>query len=141
MRIVLSLSLATIIPIAVTGCVKSAYQKNADAADEMIDILNEYADALESVKDRASAKAAAARIRSANERMKSLSKTVKDLPKVSVSDKEKLDKEYMPKIKAAGARLEQAGRQAALKSGGEPTFLSAVKEMSQVGSSMSRFGK
>lgn len=141
MRILLSLSLATLVSFAVSGCVKSSYQKNADAAEEMIGIFDEYSTALESVKDSASAKAAAAKISSANKRMRALAKSLKDLPKVTKSDKEKLDKEYLPKIKAATDRFTRAAFKAGRHARGEPSLVSAMKEMETIAKSARGFGR
>jgi hypothetical protein len=119
--------------LVISGCGQSAYQANADFAEESIAVMDLYSDALESVKDKETAKAAAVKIKEANGRMEKLLETKDDIPKVGKSDKEKLDKEYMPKMKAAIARMQKAGFSAGFKSGAEPTFMAAIKEMKALG--------
>lgn len=121
--------------LTIVGCGKSSYQKNAEYAEEMIAVMNDYAEALESVKDTESAKAAASKIDAATTRMEELLAKKDSIPKVTQSDKDRLDKEYNPKLRAASERMKKAAETAGSKAGLEPTFMKAVVRMMKVAQS------
>jgi hypothetical protein len=113
--------------VSASGC-SSNYGKAEEATKQMLSAMDEVSAALESVKDKESAKAAAPKIEAATQRLAEVKKKL-DTLKGTKAEQEKLEKEYMPKILAAGKRLEAAALPAALKCEGEPTFLKAAEKM------------
>jgi hypothetical protein len=110
-----------------SGC-GGGYSKAEEATKEMLSSMNDISAALESVKDKETAKAAAPKIEAAVERLKAATKKAEGV-KGTQADKEKLEKEYMPKIQEASTRMMQASMTAAVASGGDPTFLKAIGKM------------
>jgi len=113
--------------VAGYGC-SGGYSKAEEATKEMLSSMNDISTALESVKDAATAKAAAPKIEAAVDRLKAATKSAETV-KGTKADKEKLEKEYMPKIQEASARMLKASMTAALASGGDATFLKAIDKM------------
>jgi hypothetical protein len=112
---------------SIPGC-SGAYAKAEEATKEMIGVMDDISTALESVKDKASAKAAAPKISAGVDRMRDVTKRLEAI-KGTKADEEKLNKEWLPKVKKAAERMQTAGLTAGLKSEGEPTFLEAVEKM------------
>ena len=110
-----------------SGC-GGGYSQAEQATKEMLSSMNDISAALESVKDKATAKAAAPKIEAAVARMQEAKKKG-DSAKGTQADKEKLEKEYMPKIQEASDRMLKASMSAAISSGGDPTFMNAIKKM------------
>jgi hypothetical protein len=116
--------------INLAGC-SSNYAKAEEATKEMLGALNDIIDALESVKNKETAKAAAPKIEAAVDRMQA-AKNKADTIKGTQADKEKLEKEYLPKLAEAQTRMQKAALSAGLKCEQEPTFMKAIEKMSKL---------
>src|SRR5947207_2032820 len=90
----------------ISGC-SSSYSKAEAATKELLSAMNDITEALESVKDKETAKAAAPKIEAAVDRMQA-AKNKADTIKGSQADKEKLEKEYMPKVLEVTTRMQAA---------------------------------
>jgi hypothetical protein len=110
-----------------SGC-SGNYGKAEAATQDMIAAMNDIAAAMESVQDKETAKVAAPKIEAGIDKMQ-VAKNKLDVVKGTKAEKDKLEKEYMPKIEEAGARLKKVALTATLKSGGEPTFMKALEKM------------
>jgi hypothetical protein len=108
-----------------SGC--GGYSQAEQAVKEMISSMNDMSTTLESVKDKATAKAAAPKIEAAFDRLQEAKKKG-DAAKGTQADKDRLEKEYMPKVKEATERWFKATLAATVASGGEPTFLKAMEK-------------
>ena len=120
---------------------KSAYEQNAELAEKMIATLKDYGDAMELVEDKASAKTAAVKLNAATDRMEKLAKKLKTVPKVTKSEKKKLDQKYIPQLRKISARFQTAAKRAAKRHENEPTFLKALRRMQRVAEMLKKTGK
>ena len=108
------------------GC-SSNYGKAEAATKDMIAAFDEVAVALEGIQDKETAKAAAPKIEAAVDRIQQ-SKNKLDGLKGTKAENDRLEKEYMPKMEAAGARIKAAVPMAVIKSQGEPALQKALEK-------------
>jgi hypothetical protein len=130
-----ALALAALTMATFAGC-WTANDKEADRlTDEMVGALKELLAALESVQDAETAKAAAVRINAVCDRLEKVAQEGKDLT-ISKSKEKELEDRINQELKSLESRMEQAGMQAALKCGDEPTFMAAIQRLQVVGQAM-----
>ena len=128
MRTIVASAVCAVVLLGTVGCSSGNYGKAEDATKEMIDAMNDIAAAMESVQDRQTANAAAPKIEAAVNKMQA-AKTKLDAIKGTKAEKDKLEKEYMPKIEQAAERMKKVAVQAGMKSQGEPAFMKAMEKM------------
>ena len=119
-------TLCAFVLASAAGCT-SNYDKAEAATKDMIAGFDEVAAALEGVQDNETAKAAAPKIEAAIDRIQQ-SKTKLDGLTGTKAENDRLEKEYMPKMEAAGARIKNAVPMAVIKSQGEPSLQRALEK-------------
>jgi len=118
----------------------SNYSKHEAAAQEVIQLMRELAEALESVRDPASARTAAAKIEQICDRIEKLEQKLKSLPKITQAEDKRLKNKFEPELNQVAKRAENSAFQAGVNSGGEPSFVAALRRLERLGNRLQRLG-
>ncbi len=119
---------------------KTPLEQNEAIIKDMVKCLNDFADALASVKDKETAKAAAGKISKTADELEALGKKAEKAPKLEDAENKKLQMKYAPELEKVTKRLMDVAFTAGVNSGGEPTFLEALKKIEKVGGALQKIG-
>lgn len=117
------------------------YEKHEKVVKDLLAALTDLADALESVKDTSTAKTAAGKIENVCDRFEKLAEEAKKLAKLEAEEDKKLQATYLPQLQKQSERLQNVALQANVNSGGETTFVKALKRLEQVSKKLESIGK
>jgi hypothetical protein len=130
-----------LLALSAFGCGNDAYEKNDKTMGEMVAAMKDMEEAFKSVKDQDSAKAAAVKIEKVCDDMDAIAKKVETLPKITKSESDKLEAKYKGEMEAIGGRMKDVAVEAGKNSGGEESFMKALKRLESVGKNMETVGK